>query len=132
MAIATIGLALMSFAVVAVAERRVRASELAALRRQGMRVDALRQVSYGGYLMLAAVALILGIATGLALNRLLPPALPTFADGWHDLPPPAVSVGLPTAVTAGVAAAFAIVVAVAGFGLVRAARRRERQASWSD
>ncbi len=130
-AVVAVGLALMSFAVSAVAERRARSGELAALRRQGMRAGPLRRVSFGGYLMLAAVAVGLGTVTGLALSRLLPPALPTFADGWQDLPAPAPPIEAPIEITAAVVAAYAIVAVIAGAGLVRAVRRRPPEAPWS-
>jgi hypothetical protein len=124
-----LGLAVVSFAIAAVAERWVRGGELAALRRQGMRIGTIRRVSYGGYLVLAAVALGLGLATGLVLARFLPSALPAFADGWHDLPDPPASPALLAGVAGAVAAAYAVVAFIAGAGVVASAKRGE--APWS-
>jgi uncharacterized membrane protein len=129
-ALVLVAMGLLSFAVAATAERRSRGAELAALRRQGLPRRVVRRVGIGGYPVLGLLAVGLGAATGIALDRLLPPQLPVFADGSG---PAAATVPLlPFALAVGLAGLAVLVVALeAGVALTVAVRRGPREATWS-
>jgi hypothetical protein len=74
-------------------ERRDRARELVALRRQGLPLRSARAVSAYTYAVLAGGAAVAGLLGAVAV-RLLAARQPLFADGWHVLDrPPEIGTG---------------------------------------
>ena len=125
LAIAVVGLALAlaAFVIAIGVERSGRAAELGWLRRQGLRSEVVRRVSYGSYLGFVVVAALLGVGTSLLATRLVSPVPRVFGDGWSVIAPPGTTVAVILAVTL---ALLVVVVAVAALGsaaLVRAVRR---------
>ncbi|NUO61073.1 MAG: FtsX-like permease family protein [Hamadaea sp.] len=103
-------------------ERRTRAGELAALRRQGLNARMVRRISLLGYAVPTTVAVVAGLAAAAATAWLPVPKPEVFSDGWKVLSPPDGLSTIPFALTA--LAAAALLAAV----LVYAARRLARQA----
>jgi hypothetical protein len=112
--------------VVAAVERPARATELAALRAQGLGRRAIRVVTVAGPTVLAGLAILAGLAAAAVAGAVTRSTGPAFADGWRLPDPPglgAVAAGLALAVPAVVLGGAA---AVAGLVLRRAVRRRAR------
>ncbi|NUR49362.1 MAG: FtsX-like permease family protein, partial [Hamadaea sp.] len=103
-------------------ERRTRASELSALRRQGMPAKTVRRISLLGYAVPTAVAVLAGLAAAAATAWLPVPKPAIFSDGWKVLAPPDGLSTIPFVLSALAAAALLAVV------LLYAARRLARQA----
>jgi hypothetical protein len=106
-----------AFTVVAAVERPERATELSALRVQGLPPAITRSVAYGGYAGLAVAAVVLGVAASVLAQAVTRRPIPLFVDGWRVLP---VDIGpqpLPALV------ALVVAVLVAGAVGVVAARR---------
>lgn len=102
-----VGLLLAAGAVLvhAAQERASRASELAALRAQGVRTGVIRLVGYAGMAAVLGAATVVGLVAGLvgaAIARVLDPG---FVDGWRVLPTAPI-----TALPVGYAAAVAVLV----------------------
>jgi hypothetical protein len=122
--VALVGLVLAAgaVAVLSAQERAGRATELAALRAQGVAPAVVRAVGYGGVAVMTGAAVLVGLVAGLvgaAIARLLHPG---FIDGWSVLPtaPPH-----PLPVAAGLAAAVLVLggaAAAAAVGLIRRTR----------
>lgn len=127
--VALIGLLLAAGAVVVVAghDRAGRAAELVALHRQGLAPGVVRLVGFGGLAAVAVVAVLVGLAAGMAgagLGRLLHPG---FSDGWGLLPPPGYRLLPVLAAAGGSVVLFGCAVLVAGSaaaGSVRGTRTR--------
>jgi hypothetical protein len=110
-----------SFGVWAAVDGGPRASEMAALRRQGLSAGPVRAAALGGYVAVVAAGALVGGALAAFVYALARPAV--FADGWAVLaPPPAnLSVGL---IALGLALGPLAVTAVAGaVAMLRGARR---------
>ncbi|MDG4823014.1 hypothetical protein O7635_14260 [Asanoa sp. WMMD1127] len=100
--------------VIVAVERRPRTGELAALRRQGLTTRTARRALFGGYLIVAAVALVAGVLAALPARTVLAAPLSAFPDGWDVLPAPAAVRPGPLLLAAAAAAlVFALVVALA-------------------
>jgi hypothetical protein len=131
-AVVALGLVLLSFAIAAAAELRPWAADLGALRRQGLAGRLVRRAATLGYLAAAAVAVGLGLLTGLALRLTLPAAVPIFADGWSDVDIPGASPVLAAGLATTVAVLFgAVAVAAAGVLVARTGHQIE-EVPWSD
>ncbi|MBB5872104.1 hypothetical protein F4553_005538 [Allocatelliglobosispora scoriae] len=96
-------------------ERRGRAAELTALRRQGLRASIVRRVGLAGYGWHAAAGVIAGLAAAALVGLLPVPPPRIFTDNWQVLPiPPGGVSGLALLLTglgAGVVAAIVAVIA---------------------
>jgi hypothetical protein len=103
-------------------ERRGRATELAALRRQGLPARTVHRVSLLGYAAPAAVGVAAGLAAAAATFWLPVPRPAVFSDGWAVLAPPSGISTLPFVLSA--AATTLLVALVLGY----AARHLNRQA----
>ncbi|HEX6872615.1 MAG TPA: FtsX-like permease family protein [Micromonosporaceae bacterium] len=121
-------LALVTFAVSGVVERRARGAELGSLRDQGLTTTVVRRVAFGGYLALGLLAIGLGSAIGLAVHSLLPAPLPVFADQWHTMATPAAPAAMVTVAGLFMVLGVAAVAVLAGWLLVAATRRAGRGA----
>jgi len=122
-----VAVAAMAFVLVGTVERRSRAGELRALRRQGLSAGTARVVAFTGYGLLAAGGVVVGVA-GAVVVRLLSGAPPLFADGWHVLPRPGALPATGFAQTFVVAAVLLGLAAVlAGVQLTRAVAGRNRR-----
>jgi hypothetical protein len=131
-AVVALGLVLLSFAVAAAAELRPWAADLGALRRQGLAGQLVRRAATLGYLAAAAVAVGLGLLTGLALWLTLPAAVPIFADGWSDVDIPGASPVLAAGLATTVAVLFGAVAVAAAGALVARTAHRIGEVPWSD
>jgi hypothetical protein len=101
--------------VAAAVERRPRATELSALRTQGMSERAVRSAGYGSYAAVVIGAVAAGVVASLLAEVTINAALPIFVDGWSVLAtgtgPEPVPIGVAAAVTLvllGLAAFFAV------------------------
>ncbi|GAA1841101.1 hypothetical protein GCM10009687_02840 [Asanoa iriomotensis] len=100
--------------VIVAVERRPRGGELASLRHQGLTARTARRAMFGGYLMVATVALVAGVLTALPARTILAAPLSAFPDRWDVLPaPPAVRPGPLLLAAVAAALVFALVVALA-------------------
>ncbi|MEV0719725.1 FtsX-like permease family protein [Asanoa sp. NPDC050611] len=100
--------------VIVAVERRPRTTELAALRQQGLTARTARRAMFGGYLIVAVVALVAGVLTAVPARTVLAAPLSAFPDGWDVLPAPSAVRPGPLLLAAGAAAlVFALVVALA-------------------
>ncbi|HEY1489202.1 MAG TPA: FtsX-like permease family protein, partial [Micromonosporaceae bacterium] len=119
-----VAIAAVALLLVGSVERRGRASELVALRRQGMSGRVMRTVVVCTYVVLAGGAALAGLI-GAVLVRLVSAQPPIFADGWHVLARPS-AIGLSSLlITVAVAiVALGSAAAVAGYQLGRAADRQ--------
>ncbi|MEV4538074.1 FtsX-like permease family protein [Asanoa sp. NPDC049518] len=100
--------------VIVAVERRPRGTELAALRHQGLSARTARRAMFGGYLVVAAVALVAGLVAALPARTILAAPLSTFPDRWDVLPAPAALRPGPLFLAAAAAAVvFALVVMLA-------------------
>ena len=100
--------------VIVAVERRPRTLELTALRQQGLTARTARRAMFGGYLVVAAVALVAGVLTALPARTVLAAPLSAFPDGWDVLPAPAALRPGPLLLAAAAAAlVFALVVLLA-------------------
>jgi putative ABC transport system permease protein len=131
-ALVALGLVLLTFAIAAAAETRPWATDLGALRRQGLGGPVVRRAAILGYLAAATVAVGLGLVTGLALRLTLPAAVPIFADGWSDVDTPGASPVLAAGMAATVAVLFGAVATAAAGTLVARTRHRIGEVPWSD
>ncbi len=75
-----------SVAVAAAGETGPRATELAALRAQGVPARSARAVSYGGYAGLVLAGVLGGLVAAVLTRLLVPTGLPVFVDSWSVLP----------------------------------------------
>ncbi|GIF64541.1 hypothetical protein Ais01nite_25760 [Asanoa ishikariensis] len=100
--------------VIVAVERRPRRTELAALRHQGLGARTARRAMFGGYLVVAAVALVAGLVAALPARTILAAPLSAFPDRWDVLPAPAALRPGPLFLAAAAAAlVFALVVLLA-------------------
>jgi putative ABC transport system permease protein len=85
-----LGVLIAAFAVAlaAAVDRRTRASELIALRRQGLARRAVRSVVLLDYGVPLGIAVVAGLAAGAASAWLPLPAPAVFSDGWKVITPP--------------------------------------------
>jgi hypothetical protein len=79
-----------SLVLVSTVDRGARATELNALRTQGLSAPASRAVVAGGYALLAAAGVLAGALAALLDRRLSGVGLPLFGDGWQVLPAPSL------------------------------------------
>ncbi|WFE30165.1 hypothetical protein O7623_13690 [Solwaraspora sp. WMMD791] len=107
--------------VVAAVERGDRSAELTALRTQGLPARAVARIAYGGYVVTAALAVVVGLLVTVVGRLPVLQTMPVFVDNWAVLPlrigprPVPLLITLVTAtVVLGCAAVFA------GHRLVRA------------
>ncbi len=96
-----------SLIVAAGVERHDRATELLALRRQGLSSQAMRVAAYSAPLTLVVGAIVTGIVAALVARSSIPSSFPVFSDGWAVLPP-----GVLTVATLGIATGLAVTVLV--------------------
>ncbi|SNT15430.1 FtsX-like permease family protein [Asanoa hainanensis] len=100
--------------VIVAVERRPRGAELAALRQQGLTARTARRAMFGGYLVVAAVALVAGLVAAVPARTILAAPLSVFPDRWDVLPAPAALRPGPLFLAAAAAAVvFALVVLLA-------------------
>jgi putative ABC transport system permease protein len=105
-------------------DRPARAAELAALRAQGVDLQVVRAVGYGGLATVVALATVVGVGAGIAgatIARLLSPG---FVDGWTVLPTAGLNVWPVAAAVGATAVVLGAVVVVAGAALVRRTREQ--------
>ncbi len=121
-----LALAVVSFAVMAAVEQAFRGDEFAALRRQGLPRSVVRRASLGCYLVLVAMAVLIGIGTSLVLATVVPASLPVFGDGWSELDVPSAPGYVLPLVAASIIAIFGATATLTGLRLVTAVRRRVR------
>ncbi|MEV4617845.1 ABC transporter permease [Asanoa sp. NPDC049573] len=105
--------------VIVAVERRPRAAELTALRRQGLTARAVTRATLGGYLVVSAAALVAGVLAALPARTVLAAPLKVFADGWDVLPPPAAVRAVPLLLAMAAAAVVYALVVLLASGLPR-------------
>jgi putative ABC transport system permease protein len=81
-------IAAFALALAAAVDRRTRADELIALRRQGLDRRTVRSVVFLDYGVPLGIAVVAGFATAAAAAWLPLPAPAVFADGWRVIDPP--------------------------------------------
>lgn len=102
--------------VVVAVERRPRAAELTALRRQGLPAATAGRAALGGYAVVVGLALVAGLLTAIAARTVLAVPTPLFPDDWNVLaaPPGARLLPLAAAVGAALLVYAAVVLTAAG------------------
>jgi hypothetical protein len=83
-----IGLALGGLGLVAAVDRRQRSEDLRSLRRQGLSRSLVGRAAYGGYLVIALVAMLVGLGAAAAAWWAAGDRLPVFTDSVAALAPP--------------------------------------------
>jgi predicted lysophospholipase L1 biosynthesis ABC-type transport system permease subunit len=108
-------IAAFALALAAAVDRRTRADELIALRRQGLDRRTVRTVVLLDYGVPLVIAVAAGLAAGAAAAWLPLPAPAVFSDGWRVLDPPDglswPQFGLATAVVGAIMAATLVLIA---------------------
>ncbi len=123
-------LAALAMLVVASVERDPRATELLALRRQGVDIKATRSVARRGYLWLAGGALVAGLIGAICDRYLSGAPASLFSDSWHVLPWPPLVLPMGIAVMVVVAGVtLAVATGLSAYQLARAIRVRGGGAS---
>ena len=123
LAAAVIGivLALGGLGLVAAVDRRQRSEDFRSLRRQGLAGGTVRLATYGGYLVIAVAAMLVGLAAAAAAWWAAGDRLPVFTDSVASLAPPQWPILEPVLTIWSFAAAGMLVVALLAGALLNRA-----------
>lgn len=118
-------LAAATVAVTAAVERRERASELFALRAQGLSAQSVRIAGYASTGLLVVAAVVTGLFAALVARIVVKTSMPVFTDSWSLLPLRTGAEPVPLAISA--ALALVVLGVAAGVASSRVARAVDRR-----